>query len=132
MRERIGHYRWTIVALLFFATGIFNAGTNVGAVITPLVVPAIALRFGWRAAFIWTGALSATWLVLWLTIYRPPQEHPRVTPAELAHIQSEPADPPVKMRWIDLLRHRQTWAFAIGQGMTDPIWGFYLFWLPKF
>jgi len=75
-----------------FATGIFNAGTNVGALITPIVVPWIALHFGWRLAFIWTGALSMTWLILWLTIYRPPREHPRVTAPELAYIQSEPAD----------------------------------------
>jgi ACS family hexuronate transporter-like MFS transporter len=114
------------------ATGIFNAGTNVGALITPIVVPWIALRFGWRYAFIWTGTLSVTWLILWLTFYRPPREHPRVRQAELAYIESEPDSPAVKMQWADLLRHRQTWAFALGKGMTDPVWWFYLFWLPKF
>jgi ACS family hexuronate transporter-like MFS transporter len=115
-----------------FATGIFNAGTNVGALITPIVVPWIALHFGWRLAFIWTGALSMTWLILWLTIYRPPREHPRVTAPELAYIQSEPVDAVSSARWVDLLKLRQTWAFALGKGMTDPIWWFYLFWLPKF
>jgi len=114
------------------ATGIFNAGTNVGAVITPIVVPWIALHFGWRVAFIWTGALSFTWLMVWLRVYRPPQEHPRVRPAELSYIQSEPAERVGSMRWADLLKHRQTWAFALGKGMTDPVWWFYLFWLPKF
>lgn len=114
------------------ATGIFNAGSNVGAIITPIVVPWIALNFGWRAAFIWTGLLSATWLAFWLTIYRPPQQHPKVSTGELAYIQSEPIQAAARVRWVELLTHRQTWAFALGKGMTDPIWWFYLFWLPKF
>jgi ACS family hexuronate transporter-like MFS transporter len=120
------------------ATGIFNAGTNVGAIITPIAVRWIALRFGWRAAFVWTGLLSATWLAVWLAVYRSPQSHPRLSPEELAHIQSDasPAKsaprPSSRLRWAMLLRHRQTWAFALGKGMTDPIWWFYLFWLPKF
>src|SRR5690349_17107065 len=96
------------------ATGIFNAGSNIGAIVTPLVVPWIALRWGWRAAFIWTGLLSATWLAFWLTIYRPPHEHPRCSPAELAHIRGDVAEQPAfKVRWAELLRHRQTWAFAV-------------------
>ena len=115
------------------ATGIFNAGTNVGAIVTPLVVPWIALRWGWRAAFIWTGLLSASWLALWLTIYRPPQEHRRCSPEELAYIRGDVIDQPAfKIRWTELLRHRQTWAFAIAKLLTDPIWWFYLYWLPKF
>jgi ACS family hexuronate transporter-like MFS transporter len=116
-----------------FATGIFNAGTNVGAIVAPIVVPLIAAAFGWRAAFIWTGLLSATWLAFWLIVYRPPQEHPKLSAAELAYIRSDqPPTGAVKMRWSELLTHRQTWAFALGKGMTDPIWWFYLFWLPKF
>ena len=114
------------------ATGIFNAGSNVGAIVTPLVVPWIALTFGWRAAFIWTGLLSATWLIFWLIVYRPPQEHPRLSQGEREYIQSEPAESTARVRWLELLGHRQTWAFALGKGMTDPIWWFYLFWLPKF
>ena len=114
------------------ATGIFNAGTNVGAIITPLVVPWITLTWGWRAAFIWTGLLSATWLAFWLNIYRPPQEHRRCTPAELALIRGDAAEPTFAVRWTELLRHRQTWAFAVAKLLTDPIWWFYLFWLPKF
>jgi ACS family hexuronate transporter-like MFS transporter len=114
------------------ATGIFNAGSNVGAVVTPLVVPWIALRWGWRAAFIWTGLLSATWLAFWLSIYRAPQQHPKCSPAELALIRGEAAEPTFRVRWADLLRLRQTWAFAIAKLMTDPVWWFYLYWLPKF
>lgn len=114
------------------ATGIFNAGSNVGAIAAPLMVPWITLTFGWQAAFLATGALGVLWLVAWLVIYRPPQEHPRLTPAELAHIRSDPAEPAFAVRWGQLLRHRQTWAFAIGKFMTDPIWWFYLYWLPKF
>lgn len=114
------------------ATGIFNAGSNVGAILTPLVVPWIALQYGWRAAFIATGLLGFIWLAFWIPLYRRPQEHPKVSPAELAHIQSDAADAPVSFTWASLLRHRETWAFAIGKFMTDPIWWFYLYWLPKF
>jgi ACS family hexuronate transporter-like MFS transporter len=114
------------------ATGIFNAGTNVGAVITPLIVPAIALRWGWQSAFIFTGALGFLWLFFWLLIYRPPEQQPRLSAAELAHIRSDPVEQTYPITWRELLRHRQTWAFALGKFMTDPIWWFYLFWLPKF
>jgi MFS transporter, ACS family, aldohexuronate transporter len=114
------------------ATGIFNAGSNVGAVVAPIVVPWITLRWGWRAAFIATGALGFVWLVAWLLTYRPPQEHPKCGAAELAHISSDPQEPPRPVHWLQLLRYRQTWAFAIGKFLTDPIWWFYLYWLPKF
>jgi ACS family hexuronate transporter-like MFS transporter len=115
-----------------FATGIFNAGTNVGAIVTPLVVPWIALTWGWRAAFVITGSIGFVWLVVWLLVYRPPRDNPRVSPAELAHIESDPREPAFAIKWATLLRYRQTWAFALGKGMTDPVWWFYLFWLPKF
>ena len=115
-----------------FATGIFNAGSNVGAIITPILVPWIALTWHWQAAFIATGMLGFVWLVFWLWLYREPEVHPKVTPNELALIRSDPVDPPVKVRWAALLTHRQTWAFLIGKFMTDPIWWFYLYWLPKF
>jgi ACS family hexuronate transporter-like MFS transporter len=115
-----------------FATGIFNAGSNIGAIITPILVPWIALRWGWREAFIATGALGFVWLGAWLLVYRPPEQHPKCTPAELAHIRSDPIEATRSMRWAELLRHRQTWAFALGKFLTDPIWWFYLFWLPKF
>jgi len=115
-----------------FATGILNAGSNVGAILTPIIVPWIALRWGWQAAFIATGALGFVWLVVWLLVYRSPEQHPKCTPAELAYIRSDPIDPVQPVSWAQLLRYRQTWAFALGKGLTDPIWWFYLFWLPKF
>lgn len=130
------------------ATGIFNAGSNVGAIVTPLLVPWIALHWGWRMAFVITGALGFVWLGAWLAYYRRPEEHPRVTAAELAYVRSDaphemPNEPPggppngapeaaPRVRWAELLRHRQTWAVAAAKGLTDGVWYFYLFWLPKF
>jgi MFS transporter, ACS family, aldohexuronate transporter len=116
-----------------FATGLFNAGTNVGALITPMTVPFITVRFGWYWAFVATGALGFGWLVLWLMFYEHPDRHARVGAAELAHIRSDPADPAAaRVSWRRLLAHRQAWAFAIAKFMTDPIWWLYLFWLPDF
>ena len=115
-----------------FATGIFNAGSNVGAILAPLLVPIIALQVSWQAAFIATGLGGLIWVVFWWPIYHRPQEHPRLSPAELAHIESDPPDPPVKVSWRALLPFRQTWAFAIAKFLTDSVWWFYLFWFPKF
>ncbi|MBB4638500.1 MFS transporter [Longimicrobium terrae] len=115
-----------------FATGIFNAGSNVGAIAAPLLVPWITLNYGWRMAFIVTGALGFVWLAFWLLLYREPEKHPRVSAAELAHIRSDPAESTAHVPWLRLLRHRQTWAFFLGKLMTDPVWWFYLFWLPKY
>ncbi len=114
------------------ATGIFNGGANVGAIVAPLMVPWLTINYGWGMAFIVTGGLGFLWFILWISIYRPAQEHPRVSKAELEYIMSDPVDPPVKVRWSELLKHKQTWAFAIAKFMTDPIWWFYLYWLPKF
>src|SRR6266480_4599608 len=117
------------------ATGIFNAGSNVGVVLAALLVPWIALALGWRWAFVATGALDLVWLGAWLAFYRDPDRHPRVSPAELAWIRSDPVEPggagagPVP--WRSLLRRRQAWVFIVGKAMTDPVWLFYLFWLPK-
>ncbi|HEU0301423.1 MAG TPA: MFS transporter, partial [Longimicrobium sp.] len=115
-----------------FATGIFNAGSNVGAVVAPIMVPVVAGAWGWRAAFIATGALGFVWLAFWLPLYRSPEGHHRVSAAELAYIRSDPVEPTTAVPWLRLLRHRQTWAFFIGKCLTDPIWWFYLYWLPKF
>ena len=115
-----------------FATGIFNAGSNVGAIVAPLVVPTIFFYWGWQAAFLITGLAGMVWVFFWWPIYRRPQEHPRLSPAELAHIESDPPDPQVRIPWRALLPFRQTWAFAIGKFLTDSIWWFYLFWFPKF
>jgi ACS family hexuronate transporter-like MFS transporter len=117
-----------------FATGIFNAGTNVGAILTPLIVYVITitLKLGWRAAFLITGSFTVLWLVIWLAMYRPPRQHSQVSRAELALIESDPPDPPVSIPWVSLLRVRETWAYAIGKFLIDPIWWMYLFWLPEF
>lgn len=114
------------------ATGIFNSGSNIGAVVAPIVVPWIAVNLGWRWAFLFTGIFSAVWLVAWLTIYRPPRAHSSLSPAELANIESDSAEPSAKVPWARLLAHRQTWAFLVGKFLTDPIWWFFLYWLPKF
>ncbi|HYV09556.1 MAG TPA: MFS transporter [Pyrinomonadaceae bacterium] len=116
-----------------FATGIFNAGSNVGAIVAPLTVPWIAVHLGWRWAFILTGAIGFLWLLFWLPVYRRPDEHPKVSKAELDHIQSDPPDPPaMRVPWLSLIPHRQTSAFAIGKYLTDPVWWFYLYWIPNF
>ena len=114
------------------ATGIFNAGTNIGAILTPLLVPWITVHWGWRAAFFIVGGIGIAWLFVWLAIYRSPEKHPRCSPAELAYIRSDASDAPQKIPWLRLLPHRQTWAFVLGKFLTDPIWWFYLFWVPDF
>ena len=114
------------------ATGIFNSGTNVGAIIAPLTVPWIAIHLGWRWAFLFTSLFSVTWLVLWLTTYRSPDEQSGISASELQHIHSDPPEAAGKVPWSKLLPHRQTWAFIIAKFLTDPIWWFFLFWLPKF
>ena len=115
-----------------FATGIFNSGSNIGAILAPLTVPFIAVNYGWEWAFVATGLLGFIWLGFWLAIYRKPEEHPKLSKAELAYIQSDNEPPMAKIAWARLIPHRQTWAFAIGKFLTDPIWWVYLFWLPKF
>jgi ACS family hexuronate transporter-like MFS transporter len=115
------------------ATGIFNSGSNVGAIVAPLAVPFIARHFGWQGAFIVTGAIGLLWLAFWIPMYAAPEKHPRVSARELAHIQSDPPDPPAaKIPWMQLIPYRQTSAFAIGKALTDPIWWFYLYWVPQF
>jgi MFS transporter, ACS family, hexuronate transporter len=114
------------------ATGLFNSGTNIGAVVAPIVVPFITLHFSWRWAFVFTSFLSATWLTAWLILYRIPKNHRRVSQAELDFIHQDPPERTERVPWSQLLRHRQTWAFVVGKFMTDPIWWFFLFWLPKF
>ena len=115
-----------------FATGLFNAGTNIGAIVTPLVIPMITLAWGWRAAFVVTGAVGLLWLPIWLIVYRTPREHRKLGAAELAHIESDPADTVVKVPWSVLLKTRETWAYAIAKFLIDPVWWMWLFWLPDF
>ncbi len=115
-----------------FATGIFNAGTNIGAIVTPLVVPAIVLTWGWQMAFIVTGVAGLIWLPIWLILYRTPRQHKKISAAELAHIEQDEADPVEKIPWVKLLTKRETWAYALGKFLIDPIWWMFLFWLPDF
>jgi len=116
------------------ATGIFNAGTNVGAIVTPLIVPILTIAYGWQSAFIVTGLLSVVWLVAWFAFYRKPEDDPHLSAAERAHIYSDPPDTESeqKLPWKSLLRYRATWAYAIGKFLIDPIWWMFLFWLPDF
>ncbi|PKL83563.1 MAG: MFS transporter [Ignavibacteriae bacterium HGW-Ignavibacteriae-3] len=115
-----------------FATGIFNSGSNVGAIIAPLVVPWITITYGWQEAFIATGALGFIWLFFWWRLYDKPEVHKKLSKSELAYILSDPAETSVKIPWLQLIKYKQTWAFAIAKFLTDPIWWFYLYWIPKF
>jgi len=114
------------------ATGIFNAGTNVGAMVTPVMLPLILQTWGWQAAFIVVGALGVVWLVFWWLKYANPEQHPTITQAELAHITKDVDPPPARIPYSRILRMRGTWAFALAYAMTAPVFWFYLYWLPPF
>ncbi len=115
------------------ATGLFNSGTNIGALVTPLVVPWITVAYGWYWAFILTGVIGFAWLVLWLVIYAPAAAHPRLSAGERAYITSDQADSVTRqIPWREVVPHRQAWAFALGKFLTDPVWWLYLFWIPDF
>jgi MFS transporter, ACS family, hexuronate transporter len=120
------------------ATGIFNSGTNIGAIITPLTIPYVIQHWHWQLAFIVTGLLGFVWMVFWFIFYEVPTRHKKISTGELAIIQSDKdeqqniSDTAPKLNWWKLLSYRQTWAFAVGKLLTDPIWWFYLFWLPDF
>ena len=122
------------------ATGIFNSGTNIGAIITPITVPFIVIHWGWQWAFILTGLLGFVWLIFWFILYEVPKKHKKLSEAEFIYIESDKEeqkgtvgdDDQPKLSWIKLLGYKQTWAFAIGKFLTDPIWWFYIFWLPDF
>jgi ACS family hexuronate transporter-like MFS transporter len=118
-----------------FATAIFNSGTNVGAIIAPALVPAIAIAFGWRAAFLFAGAAGFLWLFLWIPFYDVPEKQTRVSTAELEFINSDKVDAGASgapIGWLGALSHRQTWAFIVAKFMTDPVWWFFLIWLPDY
>ncbi len=115
------------------ATGIFNGGSNLGAVIAPLSVPLVTAKWGWHAAFLFTGSLSFSWVILWLLIYREPEQHPRLSPEELAFIRSDQEGTSTDtVPYRRLIGERPAWAFLAGKFLTDPVWWFYLFWLPDF
>jgi MFS transporter, ACS family, hexuronate transporter len=120
------------------ATGIFNSGTNVGAIIAPLTVPLIAIWWGWQWAFIITGTIGLIWLIFWFIIYEIPAKHKKLSKEEFDFIHSDVSDTNStgdngeKLSWLKLLTFRQSWAFIVGKFLTDPVWWFYLFWLPSF
>ena len=113
------------------STGIFNSGSNVGAIVAIIIVP-LTLHWGWATAFCVTGVLSLVWLVFWLLFYDRPERVSRVSAKELALIRSDPPDPAARIPWLSLLRYRQTWAFVLGTFLTSPVWWFYINWTPKF
>jgi ACS family hexuronate transporter-like MFS transporter len=116
------------------ATALFNSGANVGAIAAPAMIPAIALTWGWQAAFVIAGIAGVLWLALWLPLYNLPERSRRVSPDELAHIHSDReavADGPA-VGWLTILRYPQAWSFIVGKFLTDPVWWFFLIWLPDF
>lgn len=127
-----------------FATGLFNSGANVGAILAPLTVPYIAVNWGWQEAFVFTGAFGFIWLIFWFIFYEVPAKQKRLSKAEYDYIHSDldekvdtvageaPVEKPKNTPWLTLLKYEQTWAFVLGKFLTDPIWWFYLFWLPAF
>src|SRR4030042_2014532 len=115
------------------AVGIFNSGSNIGALIAPMLIPLVVAGLRWPIAFLITPVVAFIWLVILLFVYQSPPKHPRVSPAELAHINSDPPDPPgLKIPWRTLLKYRQTWIFVIGTGISGTIWWFWLYWVPDF
>lgn len=115
------------------ATGFFNSGSNLGALAAPLLVPFVAAAFGWRSAFLITGGLDLVWIVLWLAFYRSPREHRMLSASELELIESDRDQAPVRRTsWSSLLARRGAWAILVAKFMTDPVWWFYLYWMPGF
>ncbi len=120
-----------------FATGLYNSGSNIGAIIAPVLVPWLAINWGWQYAFYVSGALGIVWLVLWMLMYEKPQDKKRLSKSELEYINSDldtvtPIEEQEKIKWAKLLTYKQTWAFIAGKFFTDPVWWFFLFWLPSF
>jgi ACS family hexuronate transporter-like MFS transporter len=114
------------------ATGLFNSGANIGNMLVPAIVPVAIALFTWRGAFVVGGSLGLIWLVFWLWLYRKPEEHPAVSAKELGLIQSDPPETVASVPWLRLLPQRETWAFALGKFLTDPVWWFWTFWLPGY
>jgi ACS family hexuronate transporter-like MFS transporter len=114
------------------ATGLFNSGANIGNMVVPAIVPVAIALFTWRGAFVVGGSLGLVWLVFWMWLYRKPEEHPWVAPQELGLIQSDPPETVMSVPWLKLLNKRETWAFAFGKLLCDPVWWFWTFWLPGY
>lgn len=115
------------------ATGLLNSGSNLGAILTPLIVPIIALKWGWQWAFITAGALGFVWLFFWMLTYRKPEENKRLSAAELNYIIQDDLEPETqKLPWKAIISYKQTWGICLSRFLTDPIWWFFLYWLPKY
>lgn len=114
------------------ATGLFNSGSNVGAILTPLIIPIVAVKFGWQWAFISAGALGFVWLVFWVVTYRKPEESKKLSTVELKFILQDEKDEAQKLPWKSIISYKQTWGICLARFLTDPIWWFFLFWLPKY
>jgi MFS transporter, ACS family, hexuronate transporter len=119
------------------AVAIFDSGSSVGGAVAAMAIPLIALAFGWRSAFVFSGLLGFVWLLVWLRVYHPLDRHPRVTPEEVSHIRSGQEIPRTSAdrgprRWLLLARDRNVWGIVLGRALTDPIWWFYVFWLPQY
>ncbi|MBV9468014.1 MAG: MFS transporter [Abitibacteriaceae bacterium] len=126
---------WFPIKERALATGIFNTGSNIGAIICPLIVPWLAIHFGWPSAFYITGALGIFWIFAWVLIYEIPDKHPRLSHGERAYIEMgrvQAVEPAVTVPWLDLLRYRAVWAYMIAGVLAGPVWWFYLFWIPDF
>ncbi len=114
------------------STSIFNSGANIGNMLVPALVPLLVMAFTWRGAFVVAGSCGFVWLAFWLWLYRRPEQHPRVSIAELAHIQSDPPENLARVPWARLLPCKETWAFGVAKFLTDGVWWFYSFWLPSY
>jgi MFS transporter, ACS family, hexuronate transporter len=123
---------WFPVRDRAFATGVFNSGSNIGGLLAPLIAAFVTTHWGWQTAFYVSGLVGFVWVGFWLALYRPPEEHPKVSPAELAYIHSDPEVPAIKVPWIELLRHAGTWTYIVGGVLTNPVWWFYNNWVPSF
>jgi len=123
---------WFPVRDRALATGVFNSGSNIGGLLAPLIAAFVTETWGWQAAFYVSGAVGLLWLVFWLGLYRAPEEHPDVTPAELAYIRSDPEVPAQRVPWLALLRYPGTWTYIVGAILTNPVWWFYNNWVPSF
>jgi ACS family hexuronate transporter-like MFS transporter len=119
------------------AVAIFDSGSSVGGAVAALSIPLIAIRFGWRSAFVFSGLIGFVWLLMWLRVYHLPDRHPRVTPEEVSYIRAGQDVPSIspergQRRWLKLARDRNVWGIVLGRALTDPIWWFYITWLPKY
>ncbi|MFK5974422.1 MAG: MFS transporter [Flavobacteriaceae bacterium] len=114
------------------AIGIFNAGSNIGAIISPLLVPWIAIAYGWQMAFILTGGIGFIWLIFWLLTYKKPKEHSKISRSELAYIESDQQETTQKLGWGQVIFRKEVLIICLARFLTDPVWWFLLYWLPKF